>query len=356
MASFSFFPVNKIRKSRIPDINFHDLGFGNEPTDHMFIAEYRNGSWQNPRIEAFRDIQLSPFAKGLHYGQTVFEGLKAYHMQDNSISVFRPEKHHKRFNHSLKRMCMPEIPYELFITAIKEFVSLEKNWIPVLLDSSLYIRPFMIATESKIGAGISNEYLFILIASPCGPFYTKPLHVKVETEFTRAAPGGVGWVKCGGNYAAALYPTALAHEEGFDQLLWTDAAHREYIEESGAMNLIFFIGDTLITPPLGTRTILDGVTRDSILTLARDNNIVVEERKVSIGELVNAFEQKIKVEAFGTGTAATIAPIRSIHIEGTSYGCYIGKDAKMYFLKNRLMLINTGVIVDTHNWNFIISV
>lgn len=327
--------------------------FGLQPTEHMFIAEYKNGQWQQPRIIPFENLVLSPFALSLHYGQTVFEGMKAFYMADGKINIFRPEKHSERFNKSLHRMCMPAVPKALFMEALHQLVQLEADWIPHDADGSLYLRPFMIATENRIGVKISDEYLFMIVCTPAYQYYAKPLKVKIETDFVRAADGGTGTAKCGGNYGASFYPAQLAKEAGYDQVLWTDSHSHELIEESGTMNIMFYIDDTLITPPL-SGTILDGVTRDSLLTLAQEKGVKVDVRPISHKELQAAFEAGKRVEAFGAGTAAVIAPIETLAIGDKHYTCYIGEDAMMYQLKDMLNKVRKGLAPDTHHWNYII--
>jgi branched-chain amino acid aminotransferase len=327
--------------------------FGKVPTEHMFMAEYRNGAWHSAQVTPFHDLTMSPLALCLHYGQTVFEGMKAFYMDNGSINIFRIDKHYERFCKSLHRMCMPMVPKELFMNAIKQLVQVDADWVPRDEDGSLYIRPFMIATEDRIGVKVSDEYLFMIVCSPAYQYYSKPLKVKVETTYVRAANGGTGTAKCGGNYGGAFYPTQLAREQGYDQVLWTDSLHHEFIEESGTMNAMFYINDVLITPELAG-TILDGVTRDSLLTLAREKGIAVEERQISYSELIAAFESGVRVEAFGAGTAAVIAPIEVIAIGHKEYTCYTGKDAMMYQLQKELLDVRKGLVPDKHNWNNLI--
>jgi branched-chain amino acid aminotransferase len=327
--------------------------FGKVPTEHMFVAEYKNGEWHNAQVVPFHDISLSPLAMCLHYGQTVFEGMKAFTMQDGKVNIFRLEKHYERFTKSLYRMCMPHVPKKLFFDSIKTLVALDSDWVPREDDGSLYIRPFMIATEDRIGIKSSDDYLFMVVCCPAFQYYTKPLKVKVETDYTRAAEGGTGEAKCGGNYGGALFPSLLAKDAGYDQVLWTDSVHHEFIEESGTMNAMFFIDNVLVTPEL-SGTILDGVTRSSLLTIAREIGIKVEERHISYRELVAAFENGKKVEAFGAGTAAVVAPIELIAIGHKQYNCYIEPDAMMFRLQKELFNIRKGIVPDTHGWNTII--
>ncbi len=329
------------------------IPFGKVPTEHMFIAEYRNGEWQNARITPFANLTMSPFALCLHYGQTVFEGMKAFAMQDGKVNIFRPDKHYDRFTKSLQRLCMPSVPKNLFMEALHQLIQLDANWVPSDGDGSLYIRPFMIASEDRIGVKASDEYLFMIVCSPAYKYYAKPLKVKVETQFVRAADGGTGSAKCGGNYGAALLPSQMAREAGYDQVLWTDSKTHEFIEESGTMNVMFYMDNTLITPPL-SGTILDGVTRDSLLTLAREKGIKVEERKIKHKEIIDALEAGKRVEAFGAGTAAVVAPIQIIAVGDKQYKCYIEPDAIMYQLQDELFNIRKGIAPDTHNWNYIV--
>ncbi len=330
--------------------NTKSLPFGKTPTDHMFVAEYKDGEWQNAKIVPFQNLTLSPLALCLHYGQTVFEGMKAFQNAEGGINIFRMEKHHDRFNKSLHRMCMPAVPKSLFFEAVSQLIRLDADWMPDDADGSLYIRPFMIATEERIGVKVSDEYLFMVVATPAYQYYAKPLNVKIETSYIRSADGGTGTAKCGGNYGGAFYPTQLAREEGFDQVLWTDSVHNEFIEESGTMNAMFYINDTLITPVL-SGTILDGVTRDSLLAIARHNGIKVEERQISYNELIKAFEEGSRVEAFGAGTAAVVAPIDTITIGHKAYKCYTQPDALMFSLANALYEIRKGYAPDMFNWN-----
>ncbi len=327
--------------------------FGTQPTEHMFICEYKQGQWHNPRIVPFGDLTMSPFALCLHYGQTVFEGMKAFLMEDGKINIFRPLKHYERFVKSLERMCMPAVPQALFIEALHQLIQLDGDEMPTDPEASLYIRPFMIASEERIGVKVAEEYLFMIVCSPAFPYYSKPLKVKVETEFVRAAEGGTGYAKCGGNYGGALYPSQMARNEGYDQVIWTDAKTHEFIEESGTMNLMFFIDDVLFTPPL-SGTILDGVTRDSLLRLAKDMGINTAEMAISYKEIQVALEAGKRVEAFGAGTAAVIAPIEIIAIGDKQYHCYTGQDATMFKLQQALLGIRKGTKPDTHNWNYIL--
>lgn len=345
--------VQPTRQSRVKEVDFNKLGFGTYVSDHMLICNYANGQWDTPRIQPFGDIMLSPTTLALHYGQSVFEGLKAFTLDDGRINLFRVKKHHQRFLRSLSRMCMPAIPEEIFVEGLRRLVELDKAWIPTGNGGSLYIRPFMFASEAKFGVKISDEYTFIIFTGPVAPAFAAPLKVKVETEFVRAAKGGTGSAKCAGNYGGAYYPTQKAKEAGYDQVLWTDGRENKFIEESGMMNAMFVIDNVLVTPPLSD-SILDGVTRDSLLTIASDLGVAFEARPISVDELENAFRHNAITEAFGAGTAAVVAPIATININGIDHHLpAYGPDAVMYRLKNKLEAVRTGVDEDVHGWNFL---
>ena len=344
--------VRKVFQSGIREVDFENLEFGKFIADHMLIADYADGEWNIPNIVPYADITLSPATLALHYGQTVFEGMKAFRMSDGRINIFRIEKHHERFNRSLQRMCMPAVPEELFVDGMRQLVQLDKDWVPGKAGSALYIRPFMYASEAKMGVQVSNSYRFLIFTGPVPALYNRPIRVKVETEYIRAARGGTGFAKCGGNYGGAFYPTQKAKDQGYDQVLWTRGEDNRFIEESGMMNAMFVIDGTLVTAPLSD-TILDGVTRDSLLTLARDLGIPTEERPVSVDELRKAFINRNITEAFGAGTAAVVAPIQTIGIEGIDYHLPVYNDKNVLnILKDNLERIRKGQQEDIHNWNY----
>ena len=347
--------INKTKESRLTHFDFDNIDFGLSATDHMFIADFQHGDWQSASIVPFQNLHLDPMALCLHYGQTVFEGMKAFRMDSGDINIFRAERHHSRINISLLRMCMPEIPKELFLDALESLVSLEQGWVSDKPGNSLYLRPFIIATEARLGVKISDEYRFIIVCAPMGSYYAGSIKVKVETEYVRAMSGGAGYAKNGGNYGAALYPTQLAKNAGFDQVIWTDGKENKYIEESGTMNVMFIFDDVLVTPAL-SGTILDGITRDSIMTLAREDGLKVEERNISYQELEDAFKSGKKVEAFGTGTAVVITPIELIDIKGRTYRPDVSSSAKLQGLKQRLHNIRTGKEPDKFGWNHILRI
>lgn len=347
-------PVQKTTRSRLPEVDVHTLKFGNIISDHMLLADYANGNWQSPAILPYAALSMPPAMLALHYGQSVFEGMKAFRMKDGSISIFRLQKHYDRLCKSMERFCMPHLPFELFSAGLQQLVALDADWVPDVEGSSLYIRPFVFASEERFGVGAAEEYKFIIFTGPVGPYYPRPLRVKVEDHFTRAAKGGVGYAKCAGNYGGALYPTRQAQQAGFDQVLWTDGSPDLNIEESGTMNVFFVIGDTLVTPPLSD-TILDGVTRDSLLTIARDLGRPIEERTVSAAELIEAHRQGMLREAFGAGTAAVTAPIQTIHIQGQDYELpAYSEQSFCQILKKELTSIRTEAEKDVYFWNTII--
>jgi branched-chain amino acid aminotransferase len=321
----------------------------NVHSDHMFIAEYSSGQWRKARIQPYKAIPMPPLALGMHYAQIVFEGMKAYKYDDGDVAVFRTEKHHDRFNKSLERMLMPSVSYELFEEAVHTLVSVDHLWVPNGPDSTYYIRPFMIASEERMGLKPADEFLFMVVGGPFRPLYGNHLRVKVERHFTRAAHGGTGYAKCAGNYGGAMYPTHLAKQEGFDQVIWTDAREHMLIEEAGTMNVGFVIDGTIVTPSL-TDTILDGVTRASMLQIARDLGYGVHERAVSVDEIRNGLAHGKVTEAFGFGTAASLAPIGAIGIDSELFELPVHDDSIMFKLKAELNSIRFGKVQDRHNW------
>ncbi|MFL5787857.1 MAG: branched-chain amino acid aminotransferase [Flavisolibacter sp.] len=346
--------IRKIKNSRAEELDSSKLDFGSFTSDHMFICKYHNDEWQDMEITPYENLSLSPATIALHYGQSIFEGMKAFRMEDDRINIFRIEKHHERLSRSLDRMCMPPISLQLFSSALKQLVKLDQDWVPSLEGASLYIRPLIFASEGRFGFKVSDEYIFLIFTGPVAPFFSKPLKLKVEREFIRAAKGGTGYAKCAGNYGGAFYPTQLARLEGYDQVLWTDAKTNEFIEESGMMNVMFVINDVLITPPLSD-SILDGITRDSLLKIAADMGVAYEERPISISELTDAFLHKKISEAFGTGTAAIVAPISTINIDGWDFILPPYTNNQLMFrLKNKLDNIRFGKEEDKFGWNTVL--
>lgn len=331
-----------------------ELGFGKYFTDHMFVMDWSPESgWHNQRIEPYAPMKIDPAAMVLHYAQETFEGLKAYRAKDNSIYLFRPEMNARRFATSNKRMCMPEVPEEMFIEAIKEIVKVEEDWIPAGEGESLYIRPFMYANEIGLGVDEANLYRFMIVLSPVGAYYPEgvnPIKIYVEDEFTRATVGGTGFVKCGGNYAGSLAGQVKAKKLGYSQVLWLDGVNRKYVEEVGSMNVMFLIEDTIVTAPI-EGTVLPGVTRDSILKLARDWGYKVEERHLEIDELMEYGRTGKLKEAWGTGTAAVISPIGELFYKGDKVEINDFKTGELTRkLYDTLTGIQWGNMEDKYSW------
>lgn len=344
-------PITTAPVSRIKEVDFGNLKFGQSFADHMVVADYTDGTWHDARIVPYGPLDMMPAMSSLHYGQAIFEGLKAYRTQSGEISIFRPFENFKRFNESAARMCMPEIPESIFIDALKALVDLDRDWVPSIDGSSLYIRPFMYATDNFVGVRASETYRFIIFTCPVGAYYNEPVKVKVERQYTRAAEGGTGHAKCAGNYAAAMLPSRIAHQQGYHQLLWTDGHDHEFIEESGTMNVMFVIDGKLVTPSTGT-SILSGITRDSIVRLAHHWGVTVEERRVSVTEIVEAIKNGSLQEAFGAGTAATIAHIKLIHVDGVDYELPPVEHREFsHRVRTYLDDLKYGRIPDVHNWN-----
>ncbi len=342
--------TNLTKESKLPGIDLENSVFGKVYSDHMFVADFHDGEWKDLRIEPFADMSISPANTTLHYASTIFEGLKAHRASNGEVLVFRPQANAFRMTKSAERMCMPVVPEELFMEALTTLLEIDKDWVPKNPGNSLYIRPLQIAMDPYVGIRPSDTYRFLIFTGPVGAYYSKPVRVKVETHFTRAAAGGTGWAKTGGNYAAALYPASLAQKEGYDQLIWTDGKNHEYVEESGTMNLLFVIDDILLTAPTGD-TILPGITRDSILQLAKDQGMNVVQRRIKVAEIIEAVEKGKLQEAFGAGTAATIAQIKTIGYEGIDYELPEIESRKYSngFLKT-LTKIKLGEMEDTHGW------
>lgn len=344
--------VKKVKRSRLFEVDQKNLGFGKYFSDHIFTADFEKGQWLHPRITPYEKFQISPAMSALHYGQSIFEGQKAYKADNGEVLVFRPLDNFKRMNVSAGRMAMPLIPEEIFMEGLIQLIRMDEKWVPKEEGCSLYLRPVYFATDEYLGVKVSDDYKFIIVTSPVGAYYSKPLKVLVETKYTRAVPGGVGFAKASGNYGRSHYPTKLAKEKGYDQLIWTDGYSHTCLEESGTMNVMCVMDGVLVTPGLHD-TILAGITRDSVLTLARDWKMKVEERKISVSELVDAHKKGILQEIFGVGTAATIAPI-----------CLFGYNEKNYELppvngksfgnrmKKALDDIRRGRAKDMHGWMY----
>jgi branched-chain amino acid aminotransferase len=342
--------VHKTTRSRISEMDLKNLQFGKHFSDHMFVAEYADGEWKSAQILPYGKMEISPSTSAFHYGQAIFEGMKAYRDDSGSVNLFRPDANWRRLNISAERMAMPIVSEELFMQGLAQLIRLDSAWVPAEKGTALYIRPFMISTDEYIGVKPSDTYKFIILTSPVGAYYNAPVRVLVETNYIRAVEGGIGYVKAAGNYGRSLFPTKLAQQRGYQQIIWTDARNHRFLEESGTMNAMFMIDDILITPPLGD-TILAGITRDSVLTLARDWGYRVQERKISIDEVVDAHKKGTIQEAFGTGTAATIAHISGIGYEGKDYEL---PPVEERIFSNRVASelegIKKGRLEDKHNW------
>ncbi|KAF5419651.1 MAG: branched-chain amino acid aminotransferase [Candidatus Methanocomedens sp.] len=345
--------ITKSKTSKIDSVDFENLGFGEVFSDHMFSMDYENGEWINQRIEPYGKIEFEPAMCTLHYAQAVFEGLKAFHVRDGSINIFRPEKNLERMNRSNERMCMPTIDEDMFFDAMTELIKLERDWIPKDTGHSLYIRPFIFGTDNFVGVHPSSTYRFMIILSPVGAYYKEgfnPVSLLVPEEYVRAVKGGVGDVKTAGNYAASLLPAEIAQEKGFTQVLWLDGEHHKYIDEVGTMNIFFVIDDEVITPPL-EGSILPGVTRDTVLDLTKSWGMKVNERRISIDELIQSSKEGRLQEVFGTGTAAVISPVDEIQYRDTNINInhgQIGPIARRLF--DEISGIQYGEISDTHGW------
>ncbi len=346
--------ITKANTTRITEVDFDKLVFGTEFTDHMLVCTFKNGKWQEPEIKPYGTFTVTPALHTLHYGQALFEGQKAYYMADGEIGIFRPEANAQRLNHSADRMLMPTYPEDWFVEGLKALVDIDRAWVPKENGHSLYLRPFMFGSSEFVAARPSEEFTFCIICSPVGPYYSGDVKVKIEERYTRAASGGVGSTKCAGNYGGAFYATDQAKKQGYTQVIWTDHKEHKYIEESGTMNVGFVVGDKFLTPPLSDR-ILGGITRDSILTLLRNNKILkVEERPISVAEIIEAAEQGNLKEAFGMGTAAVVSQISVIGFRGKDYNIPVPKNGYASKIKKELTDIRMGITPDEHDWMTVI--
>jgi branched-chain amino acid aminotransferase len=342
--------ITKVERSKLQDINLDHLPFGKYFSDHMLEADYENGEWKNIEIKPYQPLLLAPSLAALHYGQAIFEGIKAYKHSSGDAYIFRPYDNFKRFNISAERMQMPAVPEDLFIEGMRQLVKLDSNWIPSKPEYSLYIRPFMFSSDEVIGVKPSDNYKFLIILSPTGPYYSAPMRIYVEENFVRAAPGGIGYAKAAGNYGAAMYATAAARKQGYDQVLWTDALEHRYIQEIGTMNVFFIIGNKAVTPDLGSGTILAGVTRDSVIAVLREMGLEIDERPVTIDELVTSYRTGQLKEVFGTGTAATVSLIRELKYK-EEVMLFNADDCKVAnTVKATMSGIREGRVPDNHGW------
>ncbi|MEJ6792143.1 MAG: branched-chain amino acid aminotransferase [Lacinutrix sp.] len=340
--------ITKVVQSKVEGIDFNNIPLGTTFTDHMFICDYNNGTWENPRIEPLGLIPTHPAAMALHYGQAIFEGMKATVDGEGNPMLFRADKNAARLNASADRMGMPDFPEELFVEGLKQLVDLERNWIPPTDGSSLYLRPFMYADEPFIGMRAATHFKFIIMASPAGLFFSKRIKLWAEKQYIRAANGGTGEAKAAGNYAAAIRPTELAKAKGYDQVLWLDAVEHKYIQEVGTMNIFFKINGEFITPKRDG-SILDGITRLSVISVLKDKGFNVIERAITIDEIEEASQKGILEEAFGTGTAVGIAYIQEIGVDGKTI--YVSNESPVGLeVNNTLNAIKTGKVEDKFGW------
>ena len=347
--------INRVEKSRIESVDFENLTFGKIFTDNMFISKYKNGEWSSGEIKPYENISISPSSRALHYGQAIFEGMKCFKSEQDELFLFRPKENFKRFNKSSIRLAIPEIQEDIFFNGLKELLKIDSEWVKKGIGNALYIRPFVFASEPSINASEANEYTFMIICSPSKSYYgNMEISVKIEEKYSRAAKGGVGYAKAAGNYAAAFYPTKLAIEQGFQQIIWTDSNNHNAIEEAGTMNLFFVIGDKLITSPTSD-SILDGITRKSIIELAKFHNIDVLEREITIDEILKEHKSGNLKEIFGSGTAVVVLPIKSFGHRDQLYTLSSEKNSVSSFLKEKLNNIQYNISNEFKNWKFKIN-
>ena len=345
--------ITKTKNSKLQTTDFENLGFGKVFSDHMLICDYKNGSWGEPEIVPFQPMSLMPSAKIFHYGQSIFEGMKAYKDNASNTWLFRPIENYIRLNKSAKRLAIPEIPKNIFFDGLKELLKIDNNWIPNLDGCSLYIRPIVFATGEGFHASPADSYRFLIATAPSGPYFSGQVKVLIEEKYSRSANGGVGFAKAGGNYAGQFYPTQLAIEKGYNQVIWTDDNSHEYIEEAGAMNIFVRINDTLITGPTSDR-ILDGVTRKSIIDIANKEGIPVEIRKFKVSEIIEASENNTLKEMFGAGTAAVISPISVFGFRNKDYKLPEIENSYATTLKKLITDIQTNKTNDKFGWRFLV--
>jgi len=339
------------KKSKLKNVDFNNLSFGTFFSDHMFMCKYSDGSWKNPKILPYGSISLDPSTSSFHYGQAVFEGMKAYKDSKGKVWLFRPEENFERMNRSSLRLNMPELPKDLFFKGLTNLLRIDSEWIKPGIGNSLYIRPFIFASSPNLQAAPSKEYIFFIICCPVKSYYGGRVDVLISEKYSRAASGGVGYAKAAGNYAAQFYPTSLAEKEGCNQIIWTDANNHEYLEEAGTMNVFFRINDTLITSPLSDR-ILDGVTRKSVIQLADNLKIKIEVRPIKVEEIISSHKKGELKEIFGAGTAVVVCPISSFKFNDKKYEISQIKDSFADILKEKITSIQHNLIDDPFGWRF----
>jgi branched-chain amino acid aminotransferase len=343
------FDVTRTTKSHVSDVDFDNIPFGKIFSDHMFTADFIDGQWTNLSIVPVAPLSIHPGNMAWHYGQSIFEGMKASRDADGNALLFRPELHAKRLNASARRMCMPELPEDLFLQAIHTIVDMEKAWIPPAKGSALYIRPFMFATDETIGVKASETYKFIIFVMPVGPYYSQPVKLYAQDKYVRAVVGGVGEAKTSGNYAASLFPASEARKKGFDQVMWLDGIHRKYIQEVGTMNIFFVINGEVLTPNLDG-AILDGITRKCIIEILKNKGYKVTERPISIDEIVEAHNNKTLTEVFGAGTAAVIAHVSTIQYEDNMMTVDTNHTPVATLAKDTINGMRNRTIEDSFGW------
>jgi branched-chain amino acid aminotransferase len=345
--------ITNVAESRVNELDSSNLQFGKQYSDHMLICDFEDGAWQEPSIVPYGDITMSPATTFIHYGQSLFEGIKAYRRKNGEVAIFRPRDNWARFNVSARRMAMAEVPEELFMEGMRKLIEIDKEWVPDSEGSSLYIRPFMFGTDAFIGVKPADTFRFMIITSPAGAYYSKPTRIYVQNKFVRAFPGGIGFTKAAGNYGACMLPMLETKKLGYDQILWTDGYTHKNVQEIGTMNVFFVFGNTVVTPDLSEGTILAGVTRDSVIRLLREKGMTVEERAISIEEIETNYRNGQLKEAFGAGTAAVIAPISELFYNGETLMLPPVETWDVSnFIKKELADIRYGNIPDTHSWMY----
>lgn len=343
--------IEKTSASKLNHVDFENLSFGSVFTDHMFVCNYKEGQWRTPEVLPYQPLSFEPSMSVLHYGQAVFEGMKAYKDEGGKVWLFRPDENFKRINRSSVRLQIPKFPKEYFFEGLKTLLKIDNDWIKPGFGNSLYIRPFVFSSQAGVQASPAKEYMFIIICCPVKAYYGGEVNVLIAEEYSRAADGGIGFTKAAGNYAAQFYPTALAQEQGYQQIVWTDAKSHEYLEEAGTMNIFFRIGDKLLTAPTNDR-ILDGVTRKSVIQIAKDAGIEVDVRPIKISEIVAASKNNSLKEMFGSGTAVVINPIKSFGYQGVNYKLPEVAHPIASKLKEQIMSIQYNLTSDPHGWRF----
>ncbi|MCF6168519.1 branched-chain amino acid aminotransferase [Lutibacter sp.] len=343
--------IEKAEKSKISEVDFNNLQFGHEFTDHMFECDFVDGEWQTPAIKPYQPILFDPSAKVFHYGQAVFEGMKAYKDDDDQIWLFRPDQNQERINISAERLAMPAFPKDLFFEGLTTLLKIDSEWIKKGEGNSLYIRPFIIATENGISASASNRYKFMIICSPVQAYYAGEVRVVIADKYSRSANGGVGYAKAAGNYAGSFYPAKLAREKGFQQVVWTDSCTHEYLEEAGVMNVFFRVNDTLLTAPTSDR-ILDGITRKSIIQFLESEGINIEVRPIKVTEIVEAARKGELLEMFGAGTAAVVSPILGFSHQGENFELPKVENSYASFIKKSITAIQQNKAEDKFGWRY----